>query len=624
MTMQVWNSAMTTALVSHLLQSTAFAAVAWLVTLALRKYPARIRFIVWMIASFKFLVPFSLLTSLGAHWARPSDHPQVRVAVYTLIEELGRPFVPTPGYTGGHAAMPESPHFPVSILGLVAILWLCGCAVMLTRWTLHWINARRVVKDATLAREGREAFALRRAEAEMRSRRVIPIVMTSRAIEPGVFGMFRPVLLWPERLSEQLDDLQIDAIVAHELEHVRRRDNLVSAIQAFVEALFWFHPAVRWMGSQMSEERERACDERVIERSAQPEKYAQSILAVCAFCLESPLACVAGVSGSDLKKRILRIMSHRSGVALTIGRRALLGAAAVVALTLPIGFGMLRGQVEAGAKPGGSEATGVVPKYEVASIKPASSDEGRSLLHFTPDGTSIQGVPVHMLLRFAFGVEPDRIIGAPSWSTSNRYDIEAKVAAEDVPKLEKLKAEDRGAMLLPLLAERFNLRYHHETRELPMYLLVVSKGGSKLTESKDPTPSPSPNDAGPGRVPNGPLGLHGSMRMMPGRIESEGSTLDMLTHALSGPLGHTVIDKTGLIGKYDYTLQWTPDDAAMPMPGGPGGGPAGASGHESNVVEAGGPSLLTAVEEQLGLKIESTKGQVDVIVIDHLDLPSAN
>jgi uncharacterized protein (TIGR03435 family) len=114
--------------------------------------------------------------------------------------------------------------------------------------------------------------------------------------------------------------------------------------------------------------------------------------------------------------------------------------------------------------------------------------------------------------------------------------------------------------------------------------------------------------------------MRGRMTMMPGHIESQGSTLDMLAHSLSPQLGHTVVDKTGLSGKYDYTLQWTPDEGMSPMPGGAGVGPP----HEDNAVQAGGPSLFTAVEEQLGLKIESTKGQVDVIVIDHLDLPSAN
>jgi uncharacterized protein (TIGR03435 family) len=229
------------------------------------------------------------------------------------------------------------------------------------------------------------------------------------------------------------------------------------------------------------------------------------------------------------------------------------------------------------------------------------------------------GTPVQMLLRMAFSTEDDRIIAAPAWVKSNRYDIEAKVAPEDAPKLDKLKAEDRRAMLLPLLVERFNLKYHHETREMPMYTLVVARGGPKLTESKV-EPAPGPDDPpGMAGAPKGPMNVRGKMMMMPGRIESQGSTLDMLAHSLSPQLGHTVVDKTGLSGKYDYTLQWTPDDAG-PMPGGPGGGPA----HEDNAVQAGSPSLFTAVEEQLGLKIESTKGPVDVIVIDHLDLPSAN
>jgi uncharacterized protein (TIGR03435 family) len=622
MMIPVSTSAMTAALVTHLWQSTAFVALAGLVTVALRKYPARVRFSVWMIASLKFLIPFALLTSLGSHWARPNLHPQVR-AFYSLVEEFGQPFAQ------GHVSAPAQStqgqplHFPLSGSALLTTLYLCGCVVMLVRWTLQWRSARRVISSAAQVHEGREVYALRRAQAKARSGKAIPIVTTLRAMEPGVFGMIRPVLLWPEGLSERLDDLQIEAIMAHEIEHIRRRDNLASALHALVQALFWFHPAVWWMDSKMNEERERACDETVIEKSAQPEKYAEGILTVCAFCLESPLPCVAGVSGSDLKERILRIMSNRSGSALTLGRRAVLTAAAVLTLALPIGFGMLRGQAGAAAQSESPGGTIAVPKYEVASIKPTSGDEGKSQLFFTPDGTSIRGVPVQMLLRMAFGVEADRVIGAPSWTTSNRYDVEAKVAPEDAPKLDKLKAEDRRAMLIPLLEERFNLKYHHETRELPTYTLLVAKGGPKLSEAKAEPASTENDPPNVAKVPKGAMMGQGRMMMRPGRIEAQSSTLDMLAHSLSPQLGHTVIDKTGLTGKYDYTLQWTPDEATMPMQGGPGAGPGGP-GRETNTVEAGGPSLFTAIEEQLGLKLESTKGRIDVIVIDHLDLPSAN
>src|SRR5258708_9464679 len=238
------HASMTTALVSYLWQSTAFAAVAWLLTLALRKCPARVRFSVWMFASVKFLIPFVLMTNLGAHWARPNVQPQVRLAFFTMIEEFSQPFAPDHASAAGPAVLEHPAPIPSSGFVLLAALWLCGCLVMLVRWMVQWMRARRVIKDALPVDEGREVRALRRAEAEAGTRKAIPIVVTPRAIEPGIFGAIRPVLLWPERLSEQLDDLQIEAIVAHELEHVRRRDNLTSAVHTVVEALFWFHPAV--------------------------------------------------------------------------------------------------------------------------------------------------------------------------------------------------------------------------------------------------------------------------------------------------------------------------------------------------------------------------------------------
>jgi len=594
-----WNASMSSALASHLWQSTVFAASAWLLALALRNYPARVRFAVWMFASVKFLVPFALLINLGGHWVRPTLHPQVRVAFYTMIEKLGRPFAERHAVSTGSILSDHSAHVSSAVFVLLTTLWLCGCLVMLVRSTVHWVNAHRVIVDATPVHEGREVCALRRAEAKGRPRKPIPMVVTPRAIEPGVFGVFRPVLVWPAGLSEQLDDLQIQAIAAHELEHVRRRDNLMFAAHALVEALFWFHPAVHWLGSRMREERERACDERVIEQSAEPEKYAESILKVCAFCLEPPLPFVAGVSGPDLRRRILRIMSRRSGVALTFGRRSVLATAAVLVLTMPIGFGILRGQVGSISKPvpADSAVAKELPKFDVASVKPASSVDGMTGLLDFPDGISIKGTPARMLLLFAFDVADDRIVGVPSWIASNRYDIEAKVKPEDAPMLSKLTPEERHAMLIPVLVERFNLRFHHETRVLPMYALVVAKGGPRLAESK----------------------VDGKTMMMPGRVEAKGATIDTLRRSLSTLLGRSVVDKTGLTSNYDYTLQWATDNARLPMTGDEGGAPHSDAGNDSSSV-----SVFTAIQEQLGLKLESQKGDVDVIVIDHIDQPSVN
>jgi uncharacterized protein (TIGR03435 family) len=274
-----------------------------------------------------------------------------------------------------------------------------------------------------------------------------------------------------------------------------------------------------------------------------------------------------------------------------------------------------------------------LPKYEVATIKPSSEEDGRIRMMMTPDGAEFNGVQVQMLLQQAFGVERDRITGEPDWVRSKRFDIAAKVAPDDAPKLDKLKMEQRRGMLLPLLEERFGLKYHHESRELPMYSLVVAKGGPKLKESTTPmTPPPgspaaaggpaAPDEAGRAaglsrQRPGGP----GMMRMSPGSLEANGGTTDFLAHALSNMVGRTVVNKTGLTGNYDYMLNWTPDESSMPRMGPAGGGPPPQG---DAPVDPNGPTLLTALEEQLGLKLQSEKGKVDVIVIDHIDLPTEN
>jgi beta-lactamase regulating signal transducer with metallopeptidase domain len=310
--LEFWNPAWTAAVLNHLWQSTAVAGIAWLLSLALRANPARVRYAVWMLASIKFLIPFALLVSLGSQWVKPVAGWQVGSALYTAADEIGQPFqqAHTPVATAVASAHPL--HLFDFAPAVLAALWLCGFVTVLTMWIARWRRTVRAAKAAVPVYDGREVSALRCAEQVAGMRRTIPLLRSSRAIEPGVFGMFRPVLLWPAGISEQLADAQIEAIAAHEVEHVRRRDNLTAAIHMLVEAVFWFHPAVRWIGSRLVEERERACDEKVVEQSARPETYAESILKVCAFCLEPPAPCVSGVSGADLKERVLRIMTHRS------------------------------------------------------------------------------------------------------------------------------------------------------------------------------------------------------------------------------------------------------------------------------------------------------------------------
>lgn len=635
---------------NHLWQSTAVALVAWLLTIALRNNSARIRYLVWVGASLKFLLPFSVLTRIGAHFAKPALR-NTQTGFYLFVEEFSRPFQQTQlPVAPGVPPVAAPSHLWPTVWSLVAIAWLCGCLVLLVRWISDWRHARALVSAAEPVEEGREFDALLRAQHRARVTTQITFRLSPSEIEPGVFGILRPVLLWPAELSVRLDEAQIQAIMIHEVEHVSRRDNLTCAIHALVEALFWFHPLVRWMSRKMTEERERACDEKVMQLNARPEAYAESILKVCGFCLEPPAACISGVSGADLKERILRIMTHRRGVALSTGRKLILAMALTLTFALPVGFGVVHGQTSSAPAPSSTQSsvsTADLPKYDVASIKSYKPDDGpgmRLMIRILPDGVSLKGIPLRMLLQEAFGVEQDRILGEPAWARTSRYDIEAKVEPDDAPKLKDLKADQRNAMMLQLLVDRFNLKYHHETRELPMYALVVAKGGPRLTESKPgedvpapdghaaapglgiPPPPPPPGDGGlepgPGGQPkpgNRPIVGEG-MRMSPGNIQSHGGSIDFLAHALSGMLGRTVVDKTGLTGKYDFSLNWTPDEGMRNVLGGPQGGPPNGEPPP----DAGGPTLFTAVQEQLGLKLESQKATVDVIVIDHVDQPSEN
>lgn len=297
-------------------------------------------------------------------------------------------------------------------------------------------------------------------------------------------------------------------------------------------------------------------------------------------------------------------------------------------------FAAPRSQGQAGANPAPAGTLAPanqppLPAFDVASIKP-HKDEGmmsRSMMQVTQDGLSVNGVRLDMILRNVFGVSSDRILNQPAWVSSSRFDIEAKVAPEDAPKLKALSQQERWAMLLPVLEDRCGLKFHHETKELQVYALIVAKGGTKLKKAQ-------PADAGAAAPPTKP-GAEGAppaagrpmlmMRMTAQgmAIESHSSTMASLAQVISLQVSGTVVDKTGLTGKYDYTIKFMPEEGAGPMTMRmPGGGPPPDGAVQAQ--EPPAPSLFTALEEQLGLKLEAHKEPVDVIEIDHIAQPSPN
>lgn len=310
-------------------------------------------------------------------------------------------------------------------------------------------------------------------------------------------------------------------------------------------------------------------------------------------------------------------MAERVGHNLALRRKLLISVTGVLAV--PALLGLLhatQSQAESQTQSPGDKA----PVYDVASIKPNKSGTNMVRLMFSPDGLSATNGTLQMFITAAYGVENNQISGAPNWVDSERYDVEAKMDSSTADELRKLNEDDRMAerqhMLQALLVDRFKLKVHRETKELATYALVVAKDGPKFQEAK-------PGDTYPNGI-KGPDGQSHAGMMFMGRegLTAQGVPISNLVRHLTRQLGRTVVDKTGLTGKYDFMLRWTPDESQGAMFKGPEGGQPGTAG--PSTAEPSGPSIFTAIQEQLGLKLESQKSPVEILVIDHVEKPSEN
>jgi len=606
--------AIAAALGNHLWQSTLFAITVGLLTLILRKNQARARYSLWLAASVKFLIPLSVLAG-RLPWAYGSLRAQARV--HAAINEVSRPFTqPTFSVIARVTPSTASPNLIRVLPALLAATWLVGFLVVLLVWYVRWRQISAAVRQARPLRDGREVVALRRLE-RVREMPQIEVRLSRAALEPGIFGISRPVLLWPEGISGRLEDAHLEAILAHELWHVRRRDNLAAAVHMVVEAIFWFHPLVWWMGARLLEERERACDEEVLEMGSERQVYAESILKACEFCVETPLACVSGVTGADLKRRIVRIMSERVAERLSFGKKLLLLTICSTAVAVPVVMGLVNSPPRILRQLQEADGPAVQP-FEVATIKPSRPGDNMVQLFMSHGKFTTKGETLKGIIKLAYDIKSDnQLSGGPSWISSEKYDIEAKEEASVADKLQKLSFEEQAKqvrlMVQALLADRFNLKVSHQTKDLPVYALVVAKSGPKLTQTEVPQPA---SDGAPNKA------FRGIRMMGPGQLSATNINIGLLADILSGQpeLGRLVIDQTGLKGNYDWTLKWTPDQTA-PMAAGTDGGHAAP---DAPPLDSSGPSIFTALEEQLGLKLEAKKGPVETLVIENIEKASEN
>ncbi len=267
------------------------------------------------------------------------------------------------------------------------------------------------------------------------------------------------------------------------------------------------------------------------------------------------------------------------------------------------------------------------PAFEVASVKPNRSGTPFVSIGLQPGGRyTATNVPLKLLITNAYGVEDFQIIDAPSWLDEERFDIVAKAEGEVAPSMPGGPPGPVQLMLQTLLEDRFRLALHQETRELPVYALTTVHSDRKLGPGMQPSSTPCAAGRGPAGAPgrfgapppasaSAPERPQCGMRMMPGRISAGSVAIPQLLRIFSMLSHRIVLDRTGLDGTFDLDLAFTPDRLPGPPP--PGAPPLPP-------VDPNGPSLFTALQEQLGLKLESTRAPVQVMVIDHVERPESD
>ncbi len=537
----------------------------------LRGNAPRVRYWFWLAASLKFLVPFSLLVSAGGRVVMPPDAPSLHATTVTRISNYFAPMEV--------AVRPAPATTAIPWTTVLAAFWLAGALSVLLRWLWHWYAIRRTMRTAV------------NVPADLGIR----VLSVPARIEPGIFGLFRPVLLVPASLMNELTPEQFDAIMAHERRHIACRDNLTAALHMCVEALVWFHPLVWWIGSRLMEERERDCDEAVLRSGSRARDYARGIVSVCRQYTESPLACTAGISGADLKKRIREIMSWRGSLPVSLRRKAVLAAAAAVAVSLPFFIGLTKAQ----SLPPAPQYT-----YEVVSIH--KTPPGQTNVHIGPGpqgGLRTENTSVMVLIAFAYSIQNYQIVGAPGWASSERFDVmftPDKTEINPGPGMDPKDFEGyvhrNGQRLQAVLRDRFGLVLRTETRELPIYGLIQAPRGNKLSLNADEKSG----------VPS--IQTNGNRQ-----ITASNATMEMLAEQLSMELQRPVQDETGLKGRYNLKLEWAPEPDISPD--------HVAAGANNSLP---GVSIFTAITEQLGLKLEAKKGPVPVYVVEKIERPTEN
>lgn len=322
-------------MIDHLWQTTLFGVLALTAILVLKRAPARIRYVLWTAASMKFLIP-----SAAVVWLAYQIGINLSSFFMNMAWATGDPikFLTTQNdFFYVTQTMNDSElHVHHTAFWILLTIWIAGSAVLFSIWIQRQLAFRRQLKDATVLQAGRERNLLAQVQERMKIRRNVQVVVSANVSEVGVWRMFHPMIVLPVEIVEHLNDSELEAIFLHELTHVARWDNLISNMQMTICCLFWFHPLVWLIDRMLLAERERVCDDRVLQLGSASKIYASSLVKVLRLGLGTRIAGASCAGGSNLKRRIENIVAGESNKRVSIVQRVLLATVLLVLFSFTI------------------------------------------------------------------------------------------------------------------------------------------------------------------------------------------------------------------------------------------------------------------------------------------------
>ena len=592
--MMLLAQAISTALLDLVWQGALIGAALWLVLALLRRQSAALRYVIACVAL--LLVAALPMATVATVWSMmrdvtPAAAAAVRAEAGDAEAARRREVAPMPQTLLQVWMVPEAPRVAWldAVHPWILPLWAVGVLVLSIRLTGACWHASRLARAAGAADPALppivEALARRLGVTQ-----TVHVRTTAAASTPAVVGWLRPVLLLPPAAAMGLTATQLEAVLAHELAHVKRYDYLVNMVQVVIETLFFYHPVVWWASRRIRLEREVCCDDLAVQACGNAAEYARGLTELARRQL-TPLAQAA--TGGPLVYRVRRLlgMAPRELAAGDI--------AGIIAMAVAVG-GILLHMDRLQAQE--SRATTELPRFEVASVKVNASNDNIILIQSAGSRFSARGFTAADLIRHAYRVQEFQTAGGPDWMNAVRFDV-----VGTYPEGLTRTGETERLMVRALLEDRFGLAVHKETRERPVFALVVATAGTlgpQLRRSAADCSKPNPDCSG---------------WVGPGYIRQRGKTMANIANEFSkltvtgSSLNRLVVDRTGLEGRFDMDLQFTPE-FIPPMP---------AQRPEwLPEIDRNGPSIFTAVQEQLGLKLDSQRGPVEVLVVDRLERPT--